>query len=298
MAAIPVLFLFSCIETEIIPEVLEPKLVLNAKSAGLISGQTAVLTARYTDEKNEDRSELIEWRSQNLAIASVQNGVVSARLPGQTWIVAFVPGKAADSALITVVADVNAVAQVIVTASQNTLLPGATLAFSAAAQNASGAAIPGKTITWNSSNITVLTINNSGLATAQSPGTAQVTATADGITSLPFTVTVNAPANASRMGAFQGNASYNVSGTATLTAGKLSFSNDFRSSNGPGLRVYLAKNAPGVLTASNSIKLGNLVSTSGAQEYTVPGSVQLSDFDFAVVYCEPFNVAFGFARLN
>lgn len=293
------LFLSACIETEIVPETLEPILNLSPKQASLTVGQTAQLQASYTDEQNMDRSELLQWRSNTPSVAEVQAvGIVTAKAPGQTWVVAFVPGKAADSTLVTVVANPNSVALVDINVPQNTVQVGATIQFSATVRNASNGVIQGKNISWQSSNTAVLSINNSGLATAASAGTAQITATADGISSVPVTITVNAAGNASRSGNFQGNSGYNVSGKATLEPGKLSFDGSFRSANGPGLRVYLAKTAPAVLTSSNSVKLGNLKSTSGAQDYEVPASVGLKDFDFVVIYCEPFNVPFGFAKLD
>ncbi len=293
------LFLSACIETEIVPETLEPVLTLSPKSTSLNVGQTTQLQATYTDEQNIDRSELLQWRSNTPAVAEVQTGgIVTAKSPGQTWVVAFVPGKSADSTLVTVVADPNSVALVEINVPQNTILVGATLQCSATVRNNSNGIIQGKTITWQSSNTNVLSINNAGLATALAAGATQITATADGIRSIPVTITVTAPGSASRSGNFQGNSGYNVSGKATLEPGKLSFDSSFRSANGPGLRVYLAKTAPAVLTSSNSVKLGNLKSTSGAQDYEVPASVGLKDFDFVVIYCEPFNVPFGFAKLD
>lgn len=299
LSMISVLFLTACIETEIVPETLEPVLKLSPKNTSLTVGQTTQLQASYTDEQNMDRSELLQWRSNSSAVAEVQTGgIVMAKAPGQTWIVAFVPGKAADSTLVAVVADPNSVALVEINVPQTTVLVGATLQCSATVRNSSNGIIQGKTITWQSSNTNVLTINNNGFATAESAGTAQITASVEGISSIPFTITVSALGNASRSGNFQGNSGYNVSGKATLEPGKLSFDSSFRSANGPGLRVYLAKNAPTVLTSSNSVKLGNLKNTSGAQDYEVPSSVGLEDFDFAVIYCEPFNVPFGFAKLD
>jgi len=59
---------------------------------------------------------------------------------------------------------------------------GATLQFSATANDANGNAIPGKTFTWASSNDLIATVNSStGLATAVASGTATITASADGI---------------------------------------------------------------------------------------------------------------------
>lgn len=297
------LWLSACIQTEIVPETLEPRLSLSPRNLSLSVGQSTVLTATYTDEQNVDRSDLLQWRSHTAAIAEVMSGgVVNAKAPGQTRVVVYVPNKTADSTLITVVADANAVALVEISALQNTLPVGATLQYNATIRNSSSAVLSGKNITWNSSNTNVLSINSNGLATALAPGTAQVTATVDGVNSLPFAMTVTPAGGSMRSGDFRGHASYTVSGTATLqeenNALVLSFSDNFRSSNGPGLGIYLAQNAPAVLTSSNSVRLDRLKSTSGAQTYAVPASVKLNDFDFVVVYCEPFNIPFGFARLN
>ncbi len=293
-----VLLLNSCINTEIVPEILQPKLSITPKSVSLTLGQTTRLDAIYVDEKNIERPELVQWKSNLPAIADIAiDGVVTAKAIGQVWIVARVGSALADSTLVTVVTDPNAVAKVEITAPNNTIAVGANLQFAANVQNMNNQAIQGKTVVWQSSNSAVLSINNNGLATAVALGTAQVTATVDGIKSVPFVVTVSA-SSTSRSGTFRGNASYNVMGDATFEVGKVSFANNFRTSNGPGLRVYLAKNAPGVLTSSNSVALGNLKMTSGAQTYDVPTNVSLTDFDFVVVYCQPFNVAFGFARLD
>ncbi len=293
-----ILLLNSCINTEIVPEILEPKLSIVPKSVSLTLGQTTRLDAIYVDEKNIERPELVQWKSNMPTIAEVDaSGVVTAKAIGQAWIVARVSSSLADSTLVTVVIDPNAVAKVEITAPNNTIAVGANLQFAVDVQNTNNQVIQGKTVIWQSDNNVVLSINNNGLATALTSGIAQVTATVDGIKSLPFTVTVGA-SSTSRSGTFRGNASYNVTGSATFEVGKVSFSNNFRTSSGPGLRVYLAKNAPGVLTSSNSVLLGNLKMTSGAQTYDVPTNVELTDFDFVVVYCQPFNVAFGFARLD
>ncbi len=141
------------------------------------------------------------------------------------------------------------------------------------------------------------------MASALAAGTAQITATVENIASLPVNMEVTSNTSATqRSGTFRGNSSYNVSGTAVLQQQgnnlKLIFEDNFRSSNGPQLGVFLAKNAPGVLTASNSVSLGALKSNAGKQEYNVPAGVKLSDYDFVVVYCIPFNIAFGYAKLE
>ncbi len=291
------LLLIGCIQTEIVPEILEAKLTIDPKSVSLAVGQTTRLETIYVDEQNIERPNAVQWKSQQPNIAEIATGgVVTAKTIGQTWIIARVNSELADSTLVTVVADKNAVAKVEITASSSELIVGTTLQLTATVKNGNEEILE-KAIIWQSSDDNILTINSSGLVNAIASGTAQITAIVDGISSLPLSIRV-VSASTTRSGTFRGNASYNTSGTATFEIGKVNFSANFRTSNGPGLRVYLAKNAPGVLTASNSVLLGNLKSTSGAQEYTVPAEVKLSDFDFVVVYCQPFNVAFGFARLD
>jgi len=296
--------LAACIETEIVPEVLEPTLVLNPKSVSLSVGQNTPIQAVFTDENGIDRSNELQWRSANPTIASVASGgIINALAPGQSWIVVTAPGLVKDSTLVTVTSNPNQVSKVEIVAPQNSITLGSTLQFTVKIQNTSGQDLTGRTVVWSSSNPSILSVNATGLASALAAGTAQITATVDGIASLPISVEVTSNASTTlRNGTFRGNSSYNVTGGVMLqqqgSALKVVFEDNFRSSNGPQLGVYLAKNAPGVLTTSNSVSLGALKSTTGKQEYNVPAGVKLTDFDFVVVYCIPFNVAFGFAKLE
>ncbi len=74
----------------------------------------------------------------------------------------------------------------------------------------------------------------------------------------------------------------------------LSFSSDFRVTDGPNLFVYLS-NLRGVDSAS--IQIAPLTSITGAQSYVIEG-VSITQFDYAVIYCVPFRVTFGWAQLN
>ena len=82
------------------------------------------------------------------------------------------------------------VARVEVIAPTQTLTAlGQTVDLQAAAKTASGSAISGKTFTWQSSDDAVLTVTNTGVATAIGNGTATITASTDGLSgSLSVTV--------------------------------------------------------------------------------------------------------------
>ncbi len=105
-----------------------------------------------------------------------------------------------------------------------------------------------------------------------------------------------------RTGEFTARAgtSYQVMGTVTLKrldSGRLSveFADNFSTSNGPRLHVYLSESQR---VTGSSVDLGALQSTTGAQAYTVSSEVTLEQFNYVLIHCVPFNVSFGFAQLG
>ena len=102
-----------------------------------------------------------------------------------------------------------------------------------------------------------------------------------------------------RTGSFRGNRDYEVSGTFTLsnTSGELqlTFSDNFSTSNGPGLFIYLTNSES---STAGGVELGALKSNSGAQTYDVSDEVQLGTYDYVLVYCKPFGVAFGIGKFD
>jgi Electron transfer DM13 len=69
---------------------------------------------------------------------------------------------------------------------------------------------------------------------------------------------------------------------------------DFETSNGPDVNVYLVNGAAGI---SDHVDLGDLSGNIGNQNYEIPDSVDLGTYDTVVIWCVRFSVAFGQARL-
>ncbi len=69
---------------------------------------------------------------------------------------------------------------------------------------------------------------------------------------------------------------------------------NFRSDNGPDLKVYLSKEIQPV----NFVNLGSLKSTNGNQLYDIPAGAVLSDYKYALVHCQQYNHLFGYAALK
>lgn len=98
-------------------------------------------------------------------------------------------------------------------------------------------------------------------------------------------------------GTFRGvDSAHNVEGQAFVLEedGKryLRFEN-FRSTNGPSLKVYLSKDT----NAGDYISLGDLKGNIGNQNYEVPEGVDLGEYNQILIWCEPFSVLFGHAEV-
>ena len=97
--------------------------------------------------------------------------------------------------------------------------------------------------------------------------------------------------------AFTSANSYTVTGNVRVYQkdGKLVLAlENFNSSNGPDLRVYLSKEMQPV----NFIELGRLKSVQGNQLYYIPGTTDFGNYKFAVIHCQQFNRVFGYATIK
>ena len=71
----------------------------------------------------------------------------------------------------------------------------------------------------------------------------------------------------------------------------LKLGSNFKTKTGPALYVYLGNGAP-------QKRIGKLKSTSGAQSYALPASVNPANYSKVYIYCVPFNAIFGSGSIN
>ncbi|MBL7861815.1 MAG: DM13 domain-containing protein [Cyclobacteriaceae bacterium] len=98
-----------------------------------------------------------------------------------------------------------------------------------------------------------------------------------------------------REGTWMGSGSYTVSGVAQIydhNGKKVLLLNNFSSSNGPDLRVYLSTTTG----AASFVNLGKLKSTNGKQTYSIPDGTDIDQFKFVLIWCQQFSVLFGKAE--
>lgn len=69
---------------------------------------------------------------------------------------------------------------------------------------------------------------------------------------------------------------------------------NYKTINGPDVRVYLAKD----LGAKEYVDLGPIKGTEGNINYTVPKGVDISQYRYALTWCEDFSVLFNSAEIS
>ncbi len=145
-------------------------------TAEVRSTASAVLTGRA-----------ITWASSNSGVATVADGgVITGVAPGTVSITATSEGRVGTASLTVVLAPVSAIT---VSAPAATLVTERTLQATAVLRDERGATLSGRTVTWSSSAPTVATVNDAGLVTGVSAGTATISATSEGRSgTLVFTV--------------------------------------------------------------------------------------------------------------
>ncbi len=161
-------------------------------SSSLIVGATTQATSSVKDANGSILiGRAVTWSSDFPSIATVNAiGFVSAVSPGLANITATSEGHS-GSAPIMVMAP--SIASITVTLGSSTLASGSRTQATATARDKDGNILVGKALTLSSDNTSIATVTPQGVVTGILWGTANITATGEGVTgSAPITVAVSA----------------------------------------------------------------------------------------------------------
>ncbi len=159
---------------------------------------------------------------------------------------------------------------------------------------------------WSSSDETVISISNDGLATALELGSSTISVQYDDDEGLPLSddvlVHVGETMSTSTQ-IFNGNiattSSYLLEGDFTFSEDGsgvlLEFASNYKASTAlPGLYVYLSNNRNSI---ANAFEIGVVETFNGAHSYDV-SNVGINDYSYLVYFCKPFNVKVGDGVIN
>lgn len=162
---------------------------------------------------------------------------------------------------------------------------------------------------WASSNNSIVSIDNKGLATGIQTGEATLTVSTKEnpeLTTATTTLQVTnetVVANESRKGTIVSTSSYALKGDFTLDAipneniVKLSISNNYSASTAlPGLYIYLTNNPNSI---NGAYEIGPVTVFNGAHFYNLNDQeVQLNQYSYVLYWCKPFSVKVGEGKIN
>lgn len=145
----------------------------------LAEGDSRLITATAKDAAGRVLDgRAVTWSSNNLAAATVSaTGSVTAVAPGDAVIRATIEGKVAESAVTVTAA---AVASVELSSATLSIEEGEVGAITAVAKDAAGRILLGRTVTWESDDTTIATVDASGRITGVRDGVANISAIAEG----------------------------------------------------------------------------------------------------------------------
>jgi uncharacterized protein YjdB len=120
------------------------------------------------------------FATANASVATVgPTGIVSAVALGNTTVTATAGTKSATSRVFVIPEPVAAV-RIVPESQTQAIKVGNALSLDAVCLNAAGAELPGRTVTWFSSNALIAAVDNNGTVTGNSLGQAVITASCEG----------------------------------------------------------------------------------------------------------------------
>lgn len=107
------------------------------------------------------------------------------------------------------------------------------------------------------------------------------------------------PANATllKSGNFIGSTNHTVNGSVKLyelQGKKYIYFENFTSTNGPDLKVYIAT----TINANQFVNIGNLKGVTGSQAYLINNPPDFAQYNKVLIWCQQFSVLFGSATLQ
>ena len=296
------------IGTDILDETVDLRKEIKIKHDGkyidqlaLKVGEEARLVATYFEMEMPISQVHFTWKSSDSTQVSVsENGVVKGVLRSQGVQVTAHMGTYNKTILVNVVETDTSVAMVAVKTSGPTQVNvGESSQLSIEVTNVKGEELPEKNVVWSSSNTEIATVSSSGYVSFLAEGTVNIYATVDQIKSNDVMFQVMSTSGV-QTGTFVGKTGHSVSGTVELkrsgTTYILTFNDDFSTQNGPELYVTLASRES-VYTSSDYTVAAIAGNTTGKRSYTISG-VDISNYSYVHIWCKPFNVVFGSAKLK
>jgi hypothetical protein len=297
------LALTGCIGTDYVDDpIVGERIEISESQLALMVNETQLLSATYYDQYGIEKSVELTWTSSAQQVATVDSkGLLTAMSAGQAMIVASFGNTVSSSLNLTVVANANQVAKVVIASPANkiSLAVGESHTLSVTVKNINDEILTGRTVQWFSENASIATVNN-GVVTGVSTGLVDIHAKVEGVKSNLLNFSIGAGFS----GSFVSAGGYKAIGMASVKEIDgdiiLELSNNFETSFALGTFVYMANVTNGSQVKANGLEVSQ-ITTNGAKSFNLsaisPG-IKLTDYNYVIILCKPASVTFGYAELK
>ena len=286
---------------------IDPVISITSTLKRIEKDDTETLSFDYFDDQGQKQSsQTVTWTSSDTGIISVDsNGMITAKKVGQATIrIRTQLGSSIYSDTITI--DVYVEPTLSISNPTSDIVEGTSYDFNFDFTGEDGQSATPDSVTWNSSDTDVLTIDNDGVVTTVSTGTSTITVTVtyqNQSYSENFNFSVNADSNTNQnterfTGSISG--SYGLKGSYEVSADGddllIELKDDFSINNSlPDGALYLTNASQRITGTVKQIWRGRS-HYNGPRTYRVENT-GLKEFQYIVIWCVNFNVHVGTTKL-
>ncbi len=261
------LLLISCVGEDLVNDYVDPDLRISNAILSISEGFQYQFIARFFDESGTKvENPTLVWRVDPPSAASItQDGTIKAITAGQATVIVQTTGLQGNIIEARSTFTITAVANTETTTTETSTMTTDTET---------------STMTTDTETSTMTTDTETSTMTTDTE-----TSTMTGVLVAPqyFEGEIHSTSSYALEGKFR----YEHDGTRIT----LSLDSSYRASTSlPGLYIYLGNNPR---TVNGAFEIGEVKVFSGAHQYVLPPSIELTDYKYIIYWCKPFSVPVG-----
>ena len=270
------LLLISCVGEDLVNDYVDPDLRISNAILSISEGFQYQFKARFFDESGTKvENPTLVWRVDPPSAASItQDGTIKAITAGQATVIIQTTGLQGNIIEARSTFTITAVANTETTTTETSTMTTDTETSTMTTDTETS------TMTTDTETSTMTTDTETSTMTTDTE-----TSTMTGVVVAPqyFEGEIHSTSSYALEGKFR----YEHDGTRIT----LSLDSSYRASTSlPGLYIYLGNNPR---TVNGAFEIGEVKVFSGAHQYVLPPSIELTDYKYIIYWCKPFSVPVG-----
>jgi len=270
------LLLISCVGEDLVNDYVDPDLRISNAILSISEGFQYQFIARFFDESGTKvENPTLVWRvDPPSAVSITQDGTIKAITAGQATVIVQTTGLQGNIIEARTTFTITAVANTETTTTETSTMTTDTETSTMTTDTETS------TMTTDTETSTMTTDTETSTMTTDTE-----TSTMTGVVVAPqyFEGEIHSTSSYALEGKFR----YEHDGTRIT----LSLDSSYRASTSlPGLYIYLGNNPR---TVNGAFEIGEVKVFSGAHQYVLPPSIELTDYKYIIYWCKPFSVPVG-----